>query len=183
MNGRDCGSIRIGVTGHQVLPNPEGLQNAVRLVFAKVESQFAGKRFEFYSPLAPGADTLTAQIAIQLNIPLIVLLPFNEREYVDSFAVEHLREFEQLAGKAQRVIRLPRHSELDMYQMIGNYLIQQMDYLVALWNGQEARGPGGTGEIVKKFIRTGKPCAWVYTRNGLKGSELQRMQGVIKYIN
>jgi hypothetical protein len=187
MNNQNRGLIRIGITGHQFLPNPELFQNALHSVFTKIESQFVEARFEFYSPLAPGADTLVARLALQLNIPLIIFLPSEECEYLDSFVAEHRSEYKQLAQKAQGIIHLPQQEGKNRYEVIEDYLVEQMDYLITLWDGEEARGPGGTGEVVERFLRTGKPCAWVYAENGLQKDNVKhesiRAQGSIQYIN
>jgi len=187
MSNRNRGLMRIGITGHQSLLNPELLRNALHSVLTNIESQFVEEQFEFYSPLAPGADSLAAWVAIQLNIPLVVLLPYDEREYLDSFTAEHRCKFEQLAQQAQGIIHLPQQEGKNRYEGIEDYLVEHMDYLIAVWDGEKAHGPGGTGEVVERFLRTGKPCAWVYAENGLQKDNVKhesiRAQGNIQYIN
>ena len=47
----------------------------------------------------------------------------------------------------------------------------QCDVLLAVWDGQEAQGLGGTGEIVARARGLGKPVVIVRAGNRLPGTE------------
>jgi len=93
----------------------------------------------------PGQISLAAWVAIQLNIPLVVLLPYDEREYLDSFTAEHRCKFEQLAQQAQGIIHLPQQEGKNRYEGIEDYLVEHMDYLIAVWDGGKGARAGWDG--------------------------------------
>jgi hypothetical protein len=159
--------VKMGVSGHRYLRDIPVLEKAISLVVDQVLERYAGRKLEMYNPLAPGADQLTAAIALQKNIPLIVLLPFAQEQYVHEFPEKDQRTFLKLARKAQKVVQIPFQERKYPYRVLGNYLIDQMDCLIAVWNGQPKRGPGGTGEVVEGFRYKGKPLAWVRADNML----------------
>jgi len=159
--------VKLGVSGHRYLHHIPVLEKAIHAVLDQVSERYAGHKLEMYNPLAPGADQLAAGIALQRNIALIVLLPFAQDQYLDEFPQESQEVFLQLVSKAQKVIQIEAAQGENRYRPLGNYLIDHMDCLVAVWNGLPARGPGGTGEVVEGFRRQGKPLAWVRADNML----------------
>jgi hypothetical protein len=38
---------------------------------------------------------------------------------------------------------------LDAYRRVGHYVVDHCDLLIAIWDGQPARGRGGTADIVQ----------------------------------
>jgi hypothetical protein len=49
--------------------------------------------------------------------------------------------------------------------------VENCDLLVAIWDGEPARGPGGTGETVELFRQAGRPLLWIHASQGpLAGS-------------
>ena len=44
---------------------------------------------------------------------------------------------------------------------VGRYVLDRCDVLVAVWDGQPARGRGGTADIVAMARHCGKPMAWI----------------------
>ena len=64
---------------------------------------------QLISPLAEGGDTLAAQVALSMGIPVIAVLPMEqsayEQDFSDAAAVATLRD---LLARAEEVIVLPR---------------------------------------------------------------------------
>jgi hypothetical protein len=145
--------IKVGVTGHRKLgENPvvpcfvhaqcvlllERLRELARLRHAGLVA---------YSALAIGADQLFAQAALGLGIPLVGVIPFED--YPADFDGEDRRRFEKLLACCVEVYRLPNKRRSDRaYLEVGKWVVNQVDYLVAVWNGLPAEGVGGTGDIV-----------------------------------
>ena len=124
----------------------------MRAVFNEITRRFVNLPLAQYNPLAPGADQLTARVALELTIPLTVLLPFAQDDYLKDFPKEALEPFFELCEQAKEIITFPKRVDPDRaYQALGVYLVDEMDVLIAIWNGQPARGPGGTGEVVESF--------------------------------
>ena len=117
------------------------------------------------SSLAEGADRIFAQTALNAGIPLYVPLPFSPEEYEKDFP-DTVDEFRSLCAAAEAVFQVPLapgatsenlchapgetgNSWRDwQYAMAGIYLAQRAHILFALWDGQSARGIGGTAQIV-----------------------------------
>ena len=63
-------------------------RSRVRAFFIRLGEQFPGLDLQLISPLAEGADQLVAEVATDLDIPLIVPLPMEISEYEKDFASE-----------------------------------------------------------------------------------------------
>jgi hypothetical protein len=128
--------------------------------------------FRAVSALAEGADRLFAVEAHALGLELDCLLPFAQAEYERDFAtIESLNRFrELLALAAGRVLELdgPTVPETRSYayEGAGRAMLDQCDILVAIWDGEPARGPGGTGQIVEIARRKGMPILWIHSETG-----------------
>lgn len=133
------------------------------------------------SPLAEGADRIVAEAGIELSLDpgfardldfaLESPLPFARAEYATDF--EHgddeqatrasRAEFERLLGKARSVLELDgeRDHQEDAYEAVGRTVVRHCDVLIALWDGEPARGKGGTGQIVREAVRVEVPVVWI----------------------
>jgi hypothetical protein len=145
--------LKVGVTGHRHLG---GDPTALWFVFAEcvrilerlralAELQRTG--VIAYSALAIGADQLFAQAAVGLGIPLVGVIPF--AEYPADFEPAERDVFDALVGRCRHVHRLPiKRRSNKAYMEAGKWVVDECDYLVAVWNGQPAAGLGGTGDVV-----------------------------------
>jgi hypothetical protein len=117
------------------------------------------------------ADRLFATEAIALGFELDCPLPFSEAEYEKDFpTVESTKEFRDLLSHA-----LGRVLELDgptqeaerpaAYEAVGRVVLDRCDLLMAIWDGEPARGLGGTGQIVELAFTRGMPILWIHPRN------------------
>lgn len=144
----------------------------------------------FVSALAPGADQIGAQAALgtadiapawHLHAVLPFPLPIY-RELAEAALRDHemaqaeidtaLAAIGDLADKAHRVLELAdwqpgAESPLAQdwksrrYATIGQMLVRQADLLIALWDGNPARGRGGTADVVAEARRSGVPVIWI----------------------
>ncbi len=48
------------------------------------------------------------------------------------------------------------------YRRVGEALLDRVAVLVAVWNGEPPRGPGGTGEVVERGRLRGIPVIWIH---------------------
>ena len=101
------------------------------------------------SALAEGADSLFANAALSLDIPLEIVRPFEE--FSDDFPSGPSRKFyESLRRAARHETRLPFKGRSDeAYQVAMYWIIDHSDLLVAVWDGRSAAGAGGTGDAVR----------------------------------
>jgi len=112
------------------------------------------------SSLAEGSDRTVAMIAIDAGFTLHALLPFSRDDYAADFAAaESDAEYRDLLGRAERVFELPGdRADLDRgYDLAARALVAHSDILIALWDGDPGRGPGGTAAVVAMALARGIP--------------------------
>lgn len=176
-------TIRIGVTGHRVLTNPEELRSSTRKILASIDACLgeAQHGYKVLSPLAEGADRLVAQCVMGWKGPdpsaplreaeLDVVLPMPAHEYVETFSIEHRREsveeFQHLLDRANPPRTLPKTSSRhEAYEQLGRYLVNHCDVLIAIWDGKPARGQGGTAQVVEMAKARDLTIYWIHSSTG-----------------
>ncbi len=102
------------------------------------------------SALAEGADRLVASLGLGLGARLEVVLPLPVDDYEKDFRDEASRaEFRGLLARAATVDVVEAAWTRDHnYRTAGLTMADRIDVLVALYDGEPARGTGGTAEIV-----------------------------------
>lgn len=113
-----------------------------------------------HTPLASGADQVAAKSARSSGYRIRALLPFSAEDYRHDFGIgEELDEFELALGAADEVIALPgrRSAPEEAYVLVGKKMIEEADVIVAIWDGLEGRGPGGTAHVVELARQSAVP--------------------------
>ena len=165
--------LSVGVTGHraEVLPADSipALRARIRELLALITEAAAALKeragdifaegeplLRLVSPVADGADQITAEAALELGWELQEILPFARSRYRGSLANEGER-FDELLEKASCILELPGEDghELEAYVMTGRATVAHCDMLIAVWDGLPPRGRGGTGEVVQGAITHG----------------------------
>lgn len=167
-------AFRVGVTGHRRLkPAALGrLREEIAGLLAAVSREVAAVQAadaQVYSPeparlsvasqLAVGADQLAARIALDQGFTHRAILPLGVRAYRMDFEGADAHAFDELLGLSDHVWRVPanRDSREHCYALAGEATVAQSDVLLAVWDGEAARGRGGTAEVVDYAIRRGVP--------------------------
>jgi hypothetical protein len=111
---------RIGVTGHQNLPG---------------------------GSLAAGADQIFATEVLTAGGRLHVVIP--SAAYDTTLDGEDLVLYNRLLTSASETTRLPFGAPAeDAYEAAGRWIATETELLIAVWDGQPARGRGGTADTV-----------------------------------
>jgi hypothetical protein len=136
----------IGCTGHQNLPRQAigFIANAIRSELSKHDSA----TLNGVCSLAAGADQLFAQSVLDVGGRLKVIVPSSGFE--TTFDRDDKRRYYELLSKAASVETLdwPEPTE-DAFLSAGHRIVRAADVLIAIWDGQEARGKGGTADVVR----------------------------------
>ena len=136
---------KLGVTGHQRLPQPEiweWISVELRAVLERFTPPLIG-----VTSLAIGTDQLFARSVLELTGTLEVVLPFDR--YENTFEERDRLEFERLLKLSSRMEVLPRTgSDEQCYLAAGRRVADLSNMLIAVWDGKPARGLGGTADIV-----------------------------------
>ncbi|MBI5182160.1 MAG: hypothetical protein HZA06_04515 [Nitrospirae bacterium] len=163
--------IRIAVTGHRVLPHYEATARSVRDVISRIEKSVRQRgasacKLVLLSPIAEGADRLVVNEMLNRTGWLLeVVLPLEASDYMKDFdTAESKEEFKKLMAMASKTQTLPaKRTRNEAYEAVGHFVVDNSDILIALWNGKESRGKGGTAEIVDYARRRKKPLYWINT--------------------
>ncbi|HYP52057.1 MAG TPA: hypothetical protein VEQ42_00870 [Pyrinomonadaceae bacterium] len=147
--------MRVGISGHQRLRDPGGwewVRGRMRDCLASLPPPVVG-----LTSLAVGADTLFAELVLELGGALEVIVPF--AGYEGGFESEgDRREYRRLFGAAARVEVLGGNAtDEEGYYAAGKRIADLSDLLVLVWDGKPAAGLGGTGDIAEYARRTHKP--------------------------
>ena len=162
--------IRVGVTGHRSFADAQAVADRLRVGLDNLrrlggdEADGAPASLEILSALAVGADCLVARVALsQPETTLVAVLPLGRDDYVADFTgAESRREFEALLDGSRLVETMPPAASREAaYEQAGRWIVEHSDALVALWDGDRARGQGGTAEIVTYATECCVPILWV----------------------
>lgn len=143
--------MRIGITGHQ---EREGIDWA--WVERSLRKELASIRrvSEALSSLAAGSDQVFAKAAFELNIPVTAVLPL--QGYERFFEGEALVTYRQLLRRCHAIELDWKGDEERAFYEAGKYVVQHVNILMAVWDGEEAEGLGGTADIVSFAHKSGK---------------------------
>ena len=145
--------MRVGITGHQQLDDPKAwpwVAGVLRAELARVAPPLVG-----VTSLAVGADQLFARLVLERDGTIHAVLPFADIER--SFSHDQVPAYRELAKQATvEVLETPGTDE-DAYLAAGQRVVDLSDIVLAVWNGNPAKGKGGTADVVAYAIRRGVP--------------------------
>lgn len=151
---------RLAVTGHRGLS-----ETTTALVDAALRSEVS-KRAEDgplvgLSCIADGADALFAKAVLDHGGTLHVVVPAHK--YREGFPESHHATYDALIAKATEIIRLDHvESDSDAHMDASLRILADADELLAVWDGQPARGYGGTADVVDAARAQGVPITVVW---------------------
>ncbi len=156
-----------------MLAEPEKIEAGVEEALRRIERAFPGEPVTVISALAEGADRIVARhVLARPGARLVVPLPLAKSDYLTDFQSEESRaEFLRLLQRADQVEEMPSAATREQaYEAAGEYVLNNSDVLITIWDGENAQGRGGTGEIVSRARVRGLPIAWVHAGNREPGT-------------
>lgn len=142
--------MKVGVTGHQ---QREGIDWP--WVRSRIDRYLAGKSIIFgYSSLAAGTDQIFADAVLDAGGTLIAVVPMED--YASQFKDEQLKEYRRLLVRAQNVQLRSKKSDEGAFLDAGKWIARNVDCIVAVWDGEDAAGRGGTADIVAYAMALGR---------------------------
>lgn len=153
--------FRIGIVGHRYLADNETIpfvKEQCSLFLKQVQSKHGD--VIALSAIAEGADTLFAEAALELGIPLEIIRPFDN--YAADFATQGACErYEKLRTAARSEVKLAHRERSDnAYGAAMSWIVKHSDLVLIAWDGLPAEGPGGTGSAVELLMKWNLP--WVH---------------------
>jgi hypothetical protein len=149
---------RIAISGHRGLADPTAdlVGRAIRVALAEAGPDVTG-----ISCLADGADLIFARAVTDLGGNLEAIIPADQ--YRDSLPADSHPEYDRLLATATAVSRLPCAAlTCESYMAASMLMIDTADELYAVWDGQPARGYGGTADVVAYAREHGKPVRVIW---------------------
>jgi hypothetical protein len=160
---------KIAVTGHRSNRISVDTEIALTQIILRCLSQIkttCTQPIHVISALAEGADRIVVEAALELDVSYSVLLPFPPNDYATDFETDESKQrFASLLARAsavKSVLAERADSGTLGYQAVGKALLKDIDALIAIWDGEPARGQGGTAEVVQNAVDAGYPVLWLY---------------------
>ena len=163
----------VGFTGHRTLAPLEAVRRGIEDALKDLAERAlqSGGMLEYYGSAASGADTLAAETAAELGIPVHIILPKDlaafQQDFHDADGTLHAEDWRRasaiidaaLAGRNGGTLRVISGSQIapDCYYEAGLQMLEVCDALIAVWDGKPARGIGGTEQIVTHARALGMP--------------------------
>ena len=162
----------VGFTGHRKLADPNRIAGAIREVLQRLDR--TGMPLAAVSSAASGADTLFVRAALDQKLPWTLLLPFPPAAFRQDFSAADWAVTERLLPQAIWTHIEPpaekdqpaEENRKDAFLECGIRTLDNCDVVVAVWDGQEAHGRGGTGDMVAYARNQKKPLFWIHATTG-----------------
>jgi hypothetical protein len=152
------GELRVGITGHRGLP----LQTT-DLVTAAISDAVKELPIDVVgvSMLADGPDSIFAEEVLDHGGQVEVVVPADR--YRDGLPAAHHPRYDRLLSQASKVYRLPYQASSEEAHMAGSeFMLGHIDRLLAVWDGQPARGHGGTADVVQAAAEHSLPVVIIW---------------------
>jgi hypothetical protein len=174
--------IAVAITGHRILGDTERIVVGVREAIEQIQLAFPRRPLVVLSMLAEGADRLVAEEALRRpGTTHVAVLPFEPADYAEDFGPPGSPSrvhFQSLLARSVETVRVPLAATRDEgYARAGHAIVDRCDVLLAVWDGEEARGRGGTAENVARARALGKPVVIVRAGNHHPATQLPTTLG------
>jgi hypothetical protein len=162
--------VRVGVTGHRLLAETARVSAGLREALARIRSAYGNRPLTLLSMLAEGADRLAVEAALHTpDAEHVAMLPLAPEEYAHDFGPPGSPSrvhFAALLARSTAVLQVGAVDGREAgYARAGQELVNRCDVLLAVWDGEAARGAGGTAENVARARAQGKPVVVVRAGN------------------
>ncbi len=155
----------VGVTGHRGLTEEQSGLIAAEL--RRVLRPLAVGGLAGITCLADGADTVFADVVLQLGGRLISVIP--AVGYRELQPPSHLGDFDRLLKSSAEVRRQDRPTpDLASLMDASRLLVDASDRILAVWDGLPARGFGGTADVVDYARRRSCPVQIIWPRGAVR---------------
>ena len=147
----------VGFSGHRQVADPIAAARAITTALGLLRQEAPGEWIGL-SSVATGSDQLFVEQVLNLGLSWHAILPLPRAEFEKDFAAADWAGVEQLLKLAGHLLVINENgSREDAYLDCGMETVNGADVLIALWDGELARGKGGTADVVEYAKSIGKP--------------------------
>ncbi|GGU82919.1 hypothetical protein GCM10010211_56090 [Streptomyces albospinus] len=151
--------MRIGITGHRGLP--VGTAELVKGVIRDIVARYPTADLVGVSCLADGPDAWFAQAVLDHGGRVEIVVP--AKKYRESLPQWHHARYDDLMRRASDVHETGlAESDANAHMVGSEILVGLIDGLIAVWDGQPARGYGGTADVVGYAESVGVPVQIIW---------------------
>ena len=156
----------VGFTGHRQIEDPGKISLAIGAALDHLRESTPGE-WVILSSIAEGGDQLFVQQALQRNLAWHAILPMAHEEFARDFDATGWSKVQAMLKRAEhmQVSSDPEPRE-DSYLDCGMETVNGSDLLIAVWNGEPARGKGGTAEVIEYARSIGRPIIFIDSVTG-----------------
>ncbi|MBM7790140.1 hypothetical protein [Tenggerimyces flavus] len=151
--------MRIAISGHRGLRRDveQYVNNAIRSYFV----QLTPAHLVGISCLADGADQIFARAVIDAGGHLNVIVP--AAQYRDALPEDSRATYDELLANAAEVVTLDhQESTSESHMDASRAMLERADQLIAVWDGEPARGYGATADVVHLAQDLGLPVTIIW---------------------
>jgi len=147
----------VGFSGHRNIENPAGVARAIITALEMLRKEVRGEWLAL-SSVADGSDQMFVAEARSLGFSWHAILPLPKAEFQKDFSSADWNAVETMLTHAEHVRVITENgTREDAYLDCGMETVNGADVLLAVWDGQPARGKGGTADVVDYAKSLGKP--------------------------
>jgi conflict system pore-forming effector with SLATT domain len=151
----------VGFSGHRQIAEPAGLERAIAAALESLRQQAKGEWLGL-SSVAEGGDQLFVEQVRALGLAWHAILPLPKAEFAKDFTPVEWAAVERTLEHAEHVRVITENgTREDAYLDCGMATVDGADVLLAVWDGEPARGKGGTADVVSYARTLGKPLVLI----------------------
>jgi hypothetical protein len=156
---------RVGITGHRGLPDEVAAR--VKQALYEVVASYPAAELVGVSCIADGPDTWFADAVLSHGGSLEVVVP--AEGYRDSLPQWHHAAYDDLLARSTRQHATGlRDSDSHAHMTGSEILVDLADEMIAVWDGQPARGHGGTADVVRYAQKHSVPVRVVWPQGAAR---------------
>lgn len=167
----------VGFSGHRQIDRPAAVKQAIAAELESLSRQADGEWIAL-SSVAKGADQLFVEAARGLGFSWHAILPLPKPDFALDFLPAEWKFAERMLEQAEHVrIIAENGAREDAYLDCGMETVNGSDVLLAIWDGEPARGKGGTADVVDYARSLGKPIVVIHPESlAVRRENLDRLE-------
>jgi len=147
----------VGFSGHRQVADMPGVGRAIKQALSDLKAHGTGEWLGL-SSVAEGGDQIFIEQLRTLGLSWHAILPLPRAEFAKDFSDAEWAGVEGILNQAEHIRVITENgTREDAYLDCGLATVDGSDLLVAVWDGEPARGKGGTADVVAYAALLGKP--------------------------
>ena len=159
----------IGITGHRDLNKDtfKQLSAKISVFLTEIKQKLPNTPLKIISGMADGADRILVKEGLKQNIAIDVIQPMPDSLYQADFSEDSWQEFNRIIAEDKVTTKvLPTYfidierakeqgKERDkFYHALGQYIVEQSNLVVGIWDGINSGLKGGTADVVLSYLES-----------------------------